>query len=701
MQVYMSYMGLCLVLGLMVLASTVDAQANGRNVIPRDQRDCTGVRPRLAPTTIQTTQQLVALRAQMELNRVPAYIIPSEDAHMSEYTAEHGKRRQFISGFSGSAGLAVVTMFKAALWVDGRYYLQVEQQVDCNWEVIRADDIGTLTPFEWIENELLYGYPVAFDAKTMSIQMLQEAELFFRKSSKQLRLQRLQTNLVDRVWRNQPPLPNNMLMIHELRYAGKTWQNKVMEIRRKMQEKDASALIVSALDEVAWLFNLRGTDVPFNPVFFSYAIITGNSIRLYLNAINETQNDRRFQQHLNQCLSPYESVPCVEVKSYNAFYEDVLLVASLNSGKIWITQHANVFIYDVITEIKRLIEPSPILLMKAVKNPTEQMGMRNSHIRDAVALIEFVTWLEKEVPRAKGDARRLSEISAATKLKQFRSQQQGIQGLSFPTISGFGPNGAVIHYTANEQTNAAITNRNMYLLDSGGQYLDGTTDVTRTFHFGNPTAFHKEAYTRVLMGSIDLAKLTFRTGIYGRDIDVVARAPLWEGGLGYKHGTGHGIGHYLLVHEGPARIRYGFRPNEEPLQPGMFLSDEPGYYEPNSFGVRLETIVMVVNKRTQHQFSNWTFMGFEPITLVPFEPKLINYNMLSIEQIEWLNEYNKQIEQKVLPKLSAEAKRWVRVRTKPINAQQIHRLNAGNTAPSINMGIMALAALFLCSFLVL
>ncbi|XP_033107019.1 xaa-Pro aminopeptidase ApepP-like [Anneissia japonica] len=708
MQAFTFYVGLCLTLGIAILDSTITvvvAQGthHGSSVIPLDQRDCSGPNPRLTPTTIQTSLRLADLRKQMEVNRVRAYIIPSGDAHMSEYTAEHDKRREFITGFSGSAGLAVVSIYNAAIWVDGRYYLQVEQQVDCNWQVIRADDIGTLTPFQWIENELLYGYPVGFDPKTMPIQILKDAEEFFSTSPKRLRMQRLQNNLVDIIWRNQPPLPDNRLMVLEQKYAGKSWQEKIKDVRKVMQEKDANTLLISVLDEIAWLFNLRGTDVTYSPVFFSYAILTSSSIRLYLSAFNKTKDDRVFQQHLNVCLSPYEAAPCVEVKTYADFYEDVMLVGTLVRGKIWIGSSANVFIHDVITQEKKLTELSPIVLMKAVKNPIEQRGMKNAHIKDAVALIEFATWLEREVPRAKGNIRRLSEISAATKLETYRRMQDGMKGLSFPTISGFGPNGAVIHYFPTEATNVAITNKNMYLLDSGGQYLDGTTDVTRTFHFGTPTAFHKEAYTRVLMGSIDLARLTFRTGIFGRDIDVVARAPLWASGLGYKHGTGHGIGHYLHVHEGPARIKYGYRPNEAALQPGMFLSDEPGYYEPNSFGVRLETIVMVVEKPTTHKFSNWTFMGFEPITVVPFEPNLINYDMLSYDQIVWLNEYNKLIERTVLRELSPEAQKWLRLRTKQINVENTNKMNRNpfNSATSTNLGMLTLVAVFLFSSIVL
>ncbi|XP_033107021.1 xaa-Pro aminopeptidase 1-like [Anneissia japonica] len=306
--------------------------------------------------------------------------------------------------------------------------------------------------------------------------------------------------------------------------------------------------------------------------------------------------------------------------------------------------------------------------MKAVKNPTEQEGMRNAHIRDSAAIIEFAAWLEKEVDKLEdpetGDINKLSELSAQEKLYTFREKKEYFKGLSFETISGFGANGAVIHYSSSEATNKAISKASTYLLDSGGQYLDGTTDITRTFHFGTPTDFQKDAYTRVLMGAIDLCRTVFRTGVYGRDIDAIARAPLWANGLDYLHGTGHGIGHFLNVHEGPINI--GNYIGEQPIQAGVFVSDEPGYYEDGQFGIRLETIVMAkdITEELDHNFNGYTYMTFDPVALVPFEPTLIDYSLLSRQQIDWLNDYNKLIREKLTNELDGEdAVEWMESKT--------------------------------------
>ncbi|XP_072017527.1 xaa-Pro aminopeptidase 1-like [Amphiura filiformis] len=470
-------------------------------------------------------------------------------------------------------------------------------------------------------------------------------------------------NLVDIVWgadaeTPQPDYPDEPLLILDWeKYTGETWQQKIWEydgsngldsIRSKLNEASADAIVVSKLDEVAWLFNLRGKDVPSNPMFFSYAIIKLDAIYLYLyDKDGRLVND--VKTHLGigtgACVdeSTTEAPECVTVRDYSKFLGDL---ETLSEDRIWISDQMSYAIYDRSTCVRYLMA-SPVLLMKAVKSPKEIEGMNNAHFKDSIVLCELGAWLQETMDEledpAVGDIEVLSELIVADKAMKLREAMPDNEGLSFGAISAFGPNGAVIHYKSTEESNVPITNQGTFLFDSGSQYLDGTVDITRTFHFGEPSAFVKEAYTRVLLGHIDLALGTFRTGIYGREIDVLAREPLWRNGLDYNHGTGHGIGHFLNVHEQPARIRIGYRSHEEPLELGMFQSDEPGYYEDNVFGIRIEDIMYTVEAETDHKFNDYTYMTWKMCSLVPLEPKMINFEMFTPKEIDWYNAYNQRI----------------------------------------------------------
>ncbi|XP_064603094.1 xaa-Pro aminopeptidase 1-like isoform X2 [Liolophura sinensis] len=627
-------------------------------------------------TRVNTSQRLQRLRQHLRNNSIDAYIISSEDAHASEYVSDYDARREYISGFSGSAGTAVVTADKAALWTDGRYFLQADEQLDCNWILMKAGQPNVPTTYEWLEKELSNGQAIGASSynnpigKLISkgqwlpeIQELLDAGIQFRP---------IDNDLVDAIWTTgRPAIPAGPVEIHPISFAGKNWSEKVGFVRNHLSAANVTALVVTGLDETAWLFNLRGADIPYNPFFISYAIVEMDRVRLYLRDHSTKLSSQDLQTHLNtnadgSCTGKQGN--CVEVKNYNSMKADVAALAMQSSTrKIWISHSCNYAIYNSIDRTKAYQKSSPIALMKAVKNSVERQGMKNSHIRDAVALISFMQRLEKEVKEGKP----WTEVSAAMELKKYREKQDYMKGLSFPSISGFGSNGAIIHYKPSNVTDRTITTEGMYLLDSGGQYLDGTTDVTRTFHFGTPTDFEKEAYTLVLMGAIDLALLKWPAGLYGRDLDAVTRAPLWKAGLIYNHGTGHGIGAYLSVHEGPGRISLGYRETtyESKLYDGMFFSDEPGYYEDGKFGVRLETIVEIVYVSTKYQYKNTKFLGFNPITLVPFEPHLINVQMMSAEQISWLNAYHKKVMDIVGKRLKDEgltdAYKWVEARVKP------------------------------------
>ncbi|ESO89364.1 hypothetical protein LOTGIDRAFT_177452 [Lottia gigantea] len=528
----------------------------------------------------------------MTANDVDVYIIPSEDAHQSEYPPSYDKRRTYISGLSGSAGRAVVTQSKAALWTDGRYYLQAEDELDCNWILMKQSVEGVPSITEWLLTELKNSPSKKVGASPflMSSNSWSKYVEAFKNSG--ITMKSVPNDLIDAIWTSdRPEKPDSPINALPLDFSGKSWQNKIEELRQDMTDKSADAFIVTSLDETAWLFNMRANDILYNPFVVSYAIVEMDKIS--------------------------------------------------TEKKIWVTLLSSQGIFEAIPEI-----------------------------RDAVALIKFMAKLEREVKEGK----HWTEVSAAVDLKKYRAAEEFSRGLSFPSISGSGSNGAIIHYTASNATDKKITTEEMYLLDSGGQYLDGTTDVTRTFHFGTPTAYEKECYTRVLMGHIDLAMLKWPRGLYGRDIDAVARKPLWDVGLIYRHGTGHGIGAYLSVHEGPGRISiaHAVNPNDEPLDEHMFFSDEPGYYEDGKFGIRLETIVMVEKKETKYDFPDTQMLGFTEITLVPYEPNLINFDMLSEEQVGWLNAYHVRVEKEVGPKLTDIFEQWLTRHRSKFNYQRLN-----------------------------
>nr|AMO02532.1 xaa-pro aminopeptidase 1c [Tityus serrulatus] len=610
---------------------------------------------------VNTSKRLIQLRGKLKENNYSAYIIPTDDEHQSEYVSEYDKRRTYVSGFSGSAGTAVVLLDKAALWTDGRYFLQAENELDCNWILMKQYEDNTPEIYEWLIENLSNGSQVGADPRLIKQKTWIKLEEKLAKSA--IILRKDYKNLVDEIWtesNGRPSPPAEKIFIHEIKYAGKSWEKKIEQLRINIKVEGADCIIVTALDEVAWLFNLRGSDIPFNPVFKSFAFICQTEIRFY---VDENKLTDEVKQYLTNSSNDNYSI---QLKNYNDIYKEMNdFVAKV--GKVLITSDSSYAIYNLIPEEKRIVNESPALLMKSVKNPTEIEGMKSSHIKDSVAIIDFVALLEEEVIQGKP----WDEIKAMETISQLRRQQELNMGDSFESISASGSNGAIIHYTSQPATNKAIDRENMYLLDTGGQYLDGTTDTTRTFHFGNATDFEKEAYTRVLMGVIDLATAIFPQGTRDTDIDIFARRHLYQVGLDYKHGTGHGIGLFLNVHEGPTRIRNPkTQPKASELKSGMFVSDEPGYYEKDKFGIRLETIVTVIEANTPYRFDNKIFYTFEPVAFVPFEPNLIKYELLSKSQINWLNDYNSKIRNiiglELLKQNKIRAFDWMFSRTNPI-----------------------------------
>ncbi|KAM8924169.1 xaa-Pro aminopeptidase 1 [Pelodytes ibericus] len=614
-----------------------------------------------------TTELLRQLRQAMQTFRslsepIHAYIVPSGDAHQSEYIAPCDCRREFISGFDGSAGTAIVTEQKAALWTDGRYFLQAAQQLDCNWTLMKMGLKDTPSQEDWLLNVLPEGSRVGVDPFIIQTDQWKSMSLALKNAGHSL--VPVQENLIDVIWADRPPRPCQPLITLGLKYTGIPWKHKIEALRTAMAEKKASWIVLTALDEVAWLFNLRGSDVEYNPVFFAYAIIGTNTIRLFVNG--DRLADPGVRGHLMLDSSPPD-----EYRVQLEPYETVLpTLQSICAGlcpkeRVWISDKASYALSEAIPKDHRyLSQYTPICLSKAVKNASEIEGMRLAHIKDAVALCELFNWLENEVPKGE-----VTEISASDKAEEFRSQQEDFVELSFATISSTGPNGSIIHYKPVPETNRKLSLNEVFLLDSGAQYKDGTTDVTRTMHFGSPSDYEKECFTYVLQGHISLSSAIFPNGTKGHLLDSFARLALWQSGLDYLHGTGHGVGSFLNVHEGPCSISYKTFA-DEPLQAGMILSDEPGYYEDGSFGVRIENLVLVVPATTKYDYKGRGSLTFEPITLVPLQTKMINVELLTQKEVDWVNVYHKKCRDVIGAELEKQGRhdalQWLIKETQPI-----------------------------------
>uniref|UniRef100_A0AAY4DW09 Xaa-Pro aminopeptidase 1 n=1 Tax=Denticeps clupeoides TaxID=299321 RepID=A0AAY4DW09_9TELE len=564
-----------------------------------------------------TVELLRQLRQAMKNSKyiaepIQAYIVPSGDAHQSEYISPCDCRREFICGFNGSAGIAIVTEQHAAMWTDGRYFLQASQQMDNNWTLMKMGLKETPSQEDWLIGILPENSRVGVDPWIIAAD--QWKNMFKALAGAGHSLVAVQDNLIDAIWDGRPHRPSTQLITLGLRYTGLTWQDKVTALRAKMSERKISWFVVTALDEIAWLFNLRGSDIEYNPVFFAYAIVGLSTLRLFVD--QKRLADPAVREHL-QLDTTSQPEMSIQAAPYESVYTELLAIcAALGpKDKVWISDKASCALTQVIPKAHRTLIPyTPICLAKAVKNATEIEGMKMAH---------DVHFINLQIPKGM-----VTEISAADKAEEYRSQQKDFVGLSFPTISSVGPNGAIIHYRPLPETNRTLSLNELYLIDSGAQYMDGTTDVTRTVHFGTPSAFEKECFTSVLKGHIAVSAAVFPNGTKGHLLDSFARAALWDSGLDYLHGTGHGVGCFLNVHEGPCGISYKTFA-DEPLEAGMIVSDEPGYYEDGSFGIRIENVVLVVPTKTKHNYRNRGSLTFEPLTLVPIQLKMIDTDQLT------------------------------------------------------------------------
>ncbi|EPS67046.1 hypothetical protein M569_07730, partial [Genlisea aurea] len=588
----------------------------------------------------ESDDKLAALRElflRSDIN-VDAYIIPSQDAHQSEFIAECYSRRAYISGFTGSAGTAVVTKDKAALWTDGRYFLQAEKQLTSSWILMRSGTLGVPTTSEWLNNVLVPGSRIGIDPFLFSSDSAEELKEAISVKNHEL-VYLYDLNLVDEIWKeSRPKPPSNLARIHDIKYAGVDVPSKLASLRSELKTAGSSAIVISVLDEIAWLLNLRGSDVPHSPVVYAYLVVGLEGAKLFIDDIKIGPEVRQHLKNAGVEIRAYEDI-LSEISSLARRGDSLWFDSSSVSAAIVNTYKSACGMNSGLTPVYK---SSPVSITKAVKNEAELEGMRNAHLRDAAALAQFWAWLEEQI----SNGIVLTEVDVAAKLVQFRSRQDGFLGSSFDTISASGANGAIIHYKPEPDSCSIVEADELFLLDSGAQYVDGTTDVTRTVHFGQPASWQKECFTRVLKGHIALDEAVFPENSPGFVLDAFARSSLWKIGLDYRHGTGHGVGAALNVHEGPQSIsfRYG---NVTPLLKGMVVSNEPGYYEDHAFGIRIENLVYVKEVKTEYRFGGAEYLGFEKLTFVPIQTKLVDVSLLSPMEIDWLNDYHYQVWDKV------------------------------------------------------
>jgi Xaa-Pro aminopeptidase len=596
-------------------------------------------------------QRLGALREVMKREHLAAFIFPSTDPHQSEYVAGHWKGREYISGFNGSAGTAVVTMTSAALWTDSRYFLAAEEQLKgTEYQLMKLKVEGTPTIAEWLGQELMGTGPVspnevAIDGSCCSANSVKELIADLRKQGGMT----LRTNLdpLKMIWTDRPPIPENPVEIYPLEYAGESVCDKIARICKALREKHADGMLMAALDDIAWTLNLRGSDVHCNPVFVSYLLISSKDVTLYINKAKLSPKVMAYLKSENLKVEDYEQVE----DGLKRYFEYNIL---LDPDEI------NYRLYEVVrnkgrqnglpkTEI--IEDESPVKRMKSVKNEREIAGFRSAMLRDGIAMTKFLYWLHTKVAANSP----LTELSVSEKLERFRSEQPLYRGLSFDTIAGYQEHGAIVHYEATPETDMPLKPEGFLLLDSGAQYLDGTTDITRTIPLGPLTDEQKRVYTLVLKGHVQIELCKFPSGASGTQLDILAREALWREGLNYLHGTGHGVGSFLNVHEGPHQIRMEWKP--APLVAGMTVTDEPGIYLAGKFGVRIENTLLVTPYK-ETEFGQ--FLQFDSLTLCPIDTSPIIVDMLLPEEISWLNTYHQRVFDTLSPHLTQEESDWLR-----------------------------------------
>ncbi|WP_352417698.1 aminopeptidase P family protein [Clostridium tertium] len=585
---------------------------------------------------------LEKFREAMEKENIDYYIIPSSDSHQSEYVAEHFKGREFISGFTGSAGVLLVGLKEAFLWTDGRYFIQAERELNGSGiSLMKMRTPGYPTIEEWIKKNIKTEKTLGFDGRLFSVNQYKG----FLDISKENNFSiNMDNDLLKNIWEARPELPKSKIFLHEEVYSGKYASEKLQEVRKHMKEKDAKNYIISSLDDIAWLCNIRGNDVKFNPVALSYVLINENYANLYIN--NAKIDDNTKEKLKNEGFEIYEYD---EIEEHVKLIEDTTII---DPNKL------NAKIYSCLSsDVKIINEMNITTKLKAIKNEVEIANTEKSQVRDGVAMVKFIKWLKDTLGKEK-----ITEISASKKLTEFRSKGENYKGDSFGTIAGYKEHAAMMHYSATEATDYELKQEGMFLVDSGGQYLDGTTDITRTFILGNITEEEKRDFTLVLKGHIALSTAKFLKGTTGVNLDILARRPLWNYGIDYKCGTGHGVGYFLNVHEGPQ----GIRPegNSTVLKPGMIITNEPGVYKEGKHGIRIENTLLVVKDINSEEFGE--FYKFKTISYCPIDLNGVVIEMLTNEERDWLNNYHKIVFEKLSPYLNDEEIEFLKVQTREI-----------------------------------
>lgn len=593
-------------------------------------------------------QRIENIRDLMKEKNIYAYIVPSSDYHQSEYVGDYFKSREFMSGFTGSSGTLIISMDEAGLWTDGRYFIQAENELkDSGIKLFKMGEEGVPTIEEYLLEKLPKNSTLGFDGRVMSVKEGQS--LANKLAFKGINIE-YKYDLVNDIWEDRCSLPTEKAFLLGVEYSGESFSDKLYRIRAVMKEKKATTHILASLDDIAWLFNIRGRDVKSNPVVLSYAVISIDSVYLFIDK-NKIGKDIRAEL----------SKENVQIKGYEEVYE---FIKNIDENEVVLidTSKVNYAIYSNIpSNVQKIEERNPSILFKSIKNEIELKNIRNSHIKDGVAFTKFMYWLKNNIGKIE-----ITEISATQKLEEFRREQDKFIEPSFSTIAAYKDHAAMMHYSATEESNYKLEPRDLFLVDSGGQYFDGTTDITRTIALGPIPENVRKDFTNVVRGMIRLSKAKFLYGCRGYNLDILARGPLWEEGIDYKCGTGHGIGFVLNVHEGPNGFRWKVREDIDDsciLEEGMVTTNEPGVYVENSHGIRIENEI-VVRKAEKNEYGQ--FMDFEVITFAPIDLDAIDESLILKDEKVYLNNYHKQVYDKISPYLNEEEKQWLKTYTREI-----------------------------------
>ena len=591
-------------------------------------------------------ERLSALRKCMQEKHIDIYIVPTADFHQSEYVGEHFKARSYITGFTGSAGTAVITLHDAKLWTDGRYFLQAAKQLEgTGVTLMKMFEPGVPTIEEYLEAELKPGQTLSFDGRVVSVGEGDEYASIAKKNGAKIDYQE---DLIDAIWTDRPPLSEEPVWFLEEKYSGESTESKLSRIRKEIEDAGCDTHIVSTLDDICWTLNIRGNDIDFFPLVLSYAIIRKDSLELYID-------ERKLDDKLKSIL---EKVG-VTLHPYNAIYEDVKKLPE-NATVLIDKTKLNYAIFNNIPNAVSIVNKrNPEILMKALKNPVEVENIKKAEIKDSIAHVRFMKWLKENLGKIK-----ITEMSASEKLDEFRAEMGNFIRDSFEPISSYGPHSAIVHYSSSPETDVELKEGSLYLSDTGAGFYEGSTDITRTYALGEVPNKMKEDFTIVAISNLQLANAKFLQGSSGLTLDILARKPFWDRGLNYNHGTGHGVGYLLNIHEGPAGFRYKYRAGEtEEIQEGMVITDEPGLYIEGSHGIRLEN-ELLARKGVQNEYGQ--FLYFETITLIPFDLDAISLDMLNEENRKLLNDYHKRVYEEIAPHLNEEEKAFLKKYTSAI-----------------------------------